>query len=112
MTRLFLLASAVVLLAGTTARAGSILVSSQHTDQIRRYDLATGQFEDVFASGGGLSQPIGLTYGPDGSLYVASYGTSEVLRYGGTTGRLPVRLRGAGRRRVEDAKRPGLRAGR
>jgi streptogramin lyase len=86
MTRLFLLASVVIFLFGTAARADYILVSSQHTDEIRRYDLATGNFVDVFASGGGLSQPIGLTWGPDGNLYVASFGTNAVLRYDGNSG--------------------------
>lgn len=46
----------------------------------------TGAFEGVFASGGTLSNPIGLTYGPDGNLYVASSGSNQILRYNGTTG--------------------------
>src|SRR5262249_49590763 len=40
----------------------------------------------LFARGGGLSSPTGLAFGPDGNLYVASTGTSEVLRYNGMTG--------------------------
>jgi len=35
---------------------------------------------------GGLSQPLGLVFRPDGNLYVASNITDEVLRYNGTTG--------------------------
>ncbi len=38
-----------------------------------------------FASGG-LDQPIGLVFGPDGNLYVTSAVTDNVLRYNGTTG--------------------------
>ena len=63
-----------------------ILVSSRFTDQVLRYDLASGAFLGVFASGGGLDNPVGLTFGPDGNLYVASGETDQVLRYDGTSG--------------------------
>ncbi len=48
----------------------------------------TGAFIDDFVSAGsgGLTTPEGLTFGPDGNLYVASDGTDQVLRYDGTTG--------------------------
>jgi len=56
-----------------------------------RYDGDTGNFIDVFASGGGLSLPGGLVFGPDGNLYVSSPGFTTtqpdmILRYNGTTG--------------------------
>jgi sugar lactone lactonase YvrE len=35
---------------------------------------------------GGLSNPQGLTFGRDGSLYVSSFNTNQVLRYDGSTG--------------------------
>ena len=35
---------------------------------------------------GGLDGPQGLTWGPDGHLYVSSYNTDEILRYDGGTG--------------------------
>src|SRR5262249_37645274 len=35
---------------------------------------------------GGLNQPIGEAFGPDGNFYVCSYGTNQILRYDGTTG--------------------------
>jgi hypothetical protein len=53
---------------------------------VQRYDGTTGAFIDIFGSGGGLDGPIGLTFGPDGNLYVSSAGTDQVLRYDGTTG--------------------------
>lgn len=63
-----------------------ILVTSRFTDQVLRYDLASGAFLGVFADGGGLDNPVGLTFGPDGDLFVASGETDQVLRYDGTSG--------------------------
>jgi hypothetical protein len=68
--------------------AADLLVSSQGTDQVLRYNAPTGAFIDAFVSAGsgGLVRPTGLTFGPDGNLYVGSDGTEQVLRYAGTTG--------------------------
>lgn len=65
---------------------GALLVTSRFTDEVLRYDAASGEFLGVFASGGGLDNPVGLTFGPDGNLYVGSGETDEVLRYDGATG--------------------------
>ncbi len=46
--------------------------------------LGTAQF--VTPGSGGLSNPHDLAYGPDGNLYVASFGSSAVIQYDGTTG--------------------------
>ena len=54
--------------------------------QVLRFDGTTGEFIDVFASGNGLNSPGVLTFGPDGNLYVNSFGSDEVLRFDGTTG--------------------------
>jgi len=55
------------------------------------YDGTTGAFIAVFvniASGdpGALSLPRDLAFGPDGNLYVASFGSGDVFRYNGSTG--------------------------
>ncbi len=67
---------------------GHMYVSSQETNEVKRFDAGTGAFVDNFipAGYGGLQSPNGLTFGPDGSLYVSSQGTNQVLRYDGTTG--------------------------
>lgn len=82
----------------------NLYVSSFLSDQILRYDGATGDFVDVFAardgSAAGLNGPNGLLFGPDDALYVTTQGSvavdgqpdfsfgfpSQVLRYDITTG--------------------------
>jgi streptogramin lyase len=44
-----------------------------------------GDFLDVFADFVG-DAPTGLTFGPDGNLYVSSSGSNQVLRFDGSTG--------------------------
>jgi hypothetical protein len=66
--------------------SADLLVSSYYTHSVLRYDETTGAFIGVFASGGGLSYPQGLAFGPDGNLYVSSGANAMVLRYNGTTG--------------------------
>jgi DNA-binding beta-propeller fold protein YncE len=66
-----------------------LLVSDRTNNNVERYDGTTGQLIDTFVTSGsgGLEEPRGLAYGPDGNLYV-SKGTDPggVLRYDGTTG--------------------------
>jgi hypothetical protein len=57
---------------------GCLYVSGVATGQVLRYDGVSGKFLDVVASG--LSNPLGLTLGSDGSLYIANQDTNEVLR--------------------------------
>ncbi len=69
---------------------GNLYVTSRVTDQVLRYDGATGAFLDVFvASGvGGLDSPWPIVFGPDGHLYVAGNTSHNVVRYHGATGEL------------------------
>jgi hypothetical protein len=55
---------------------------------VLRYNGVTGAFIDTFVSpfSGGLDDPEGMAFGPDGNLYVSSFNTDEILRYNGSTG--------------------------
>jgi len=66
---------------------GDLYVASHGTNQVFRYD-ATGTSLGVFASGGGLSGPTDLQFGPDGNLYVSSDNNNRVLRYDVNSGAL------------------------
>ena len=75
--------------------SGYLLVSSFDNNSVLRYDESTGAFVDAFVpkQSGGLREPMGVVYGPDHNLYVASglepdqgVGHKDVLRYNGTTG--------------------------
>jgi hypothetical protein len=53
---------------------------------VLEYSGTTGAFVKSFASGGGLSGPQGLVFGPNGDLFVSSFNSDAVLEYNGTTG--------------------------
>ncbi len=74
-----------LVVAAPTLRAQDLLVASRFTDEVLRFDAA-GNFTGVAATGGGLDNPVGITLGPDGMLYVASGETGQVLRYDPATG--------------------------
>jgi streptogramin lyase len=66
---------------GYNANSGAVL----------RFNGTTGAFIDDFVSGdttqnGGVSLPRPLLFGPDGNLYVGSFGSGDIMRYNGTTG--------------------------
>src|SRR6267142_318568 len=64
---------------------GNLLVSDGQTNQVKRYDSASGVFIDVFASTN-LSGPMGMTI-HDGALYVANSNPPQgVQRFNATTG--------------------------
>ena len=53
------------------------------TNEVLRYDGTTGKFVDSFVtdSGDGVDLPTGLTFSPDGDLYVVSSDSNEIFRY-------------------------------
>ena len=70
------------------AGAGDInsIFVKNHRIIIGKSDGSTGQFMGVFAQGDGLDGPIGLAFGSDGDLYVASALSDMVIQYNGSTG--------------------------
>ena len=80
--------AALAVLSKTPCATADLLVSSSATHEVLAYDEISGASQGVFVSAlsGGLTNPWGLTYGPDGNLYVGSRGNGAVLRYNGTTG--------------------------
>merc|ERR1712166_1650201 len=66
----------------------SILVSDLSSNAILTFRADVGTFIDTFVNpgSGGLNGPWGLAFGIDQNLYVASDGTSSVLRFDGSKG--------------------------
>src|SRR4029450_4209147 len=64
----------------------SLYVSSDDTHRVLAYNGKSAAFQRTFARGGGLIEPEGITFGPDGNLYVSSR-SNAVLRYDGKTGK-------------------------
>ncbi|MDH3779992.1 MAG: glycosyltransferase [Nitrosopumilus sp.] len=58
----------------------NLYVVSTMTDEILRFERMTGQLIDVFASGGGLANPIDISVNSE-FFYVSSRNTDEILRY-------------------------------
>jgi glucose/arabinose dehydrogenase len=66
-----------------------LFVAGNISGTIQRYDGVSGASEGAFVPGGQTYSPFqatGVTFGPDGNLYVVSTADGEVLRYNGTTG--------------------------
>ncbi len=68
-----------------------LYVASRATNQILRYDGATGAFIDVFAYGG-FVEPTGIAFGRDANsdtipeLFVSGFGSDNVAEIDGATG--------------------------
>ncbi len=80
-----------------------LYVASRATDQILRYDGASGDFIDVFAQSPIPWQPTGLAFGPDANgddtpeLYVSGFLWDNVLELNGATGGMLRQLVPSGR---------------
>jgi hypothetical protein len=83
-----------------------LYVNAADDNTVLRYDGTTGAFKGVFVPGGtgGLTFPLGLVFGPDGDLYVASsnigagspdFLPGSILRFEGPAGPNPGVLLGA-----------------
>jgi DNA-binding beta-propeller fold protein YncE len=71
---------------GQTGAFINVFATGGISHVVFRYNGSTGASLGVFTSGGGLNDPVGLSFGPDGNLYVASRVTDNVLRFNGQTG--------------------------
>ncbi|MGC8785490.1 MAG: PEP-CTERM sorting domain-containing protein, partial [Armatimonadota bacterium] len=73
-------------LASTTL--ADLLVCSINGDRILRFSETDGAYLGDFVpvGTGGLNEPQGMEYGPDGNLYVCSNDQHAVLRFDGQTG--------------------------
>jgi hypothetical protein len=76
-------------------RDGNLYVSTgccgeSGNNAVKRYNGQTGAYIDDFVPAGtnpgSLHYPEGLTFGPDGNLYVGDVGNDRVTRYDGKTG--------------------------
>lgn len=78
----------------SVSSASDLLVGSDGTNSVLRYDGTDGSFigEFVASGSGGLSGVDGFDFGPDGNFYVLDYDNARVLRYNGTGDFLDVFL--------------------
>jgi streptogramin lyase len=66
---------------------GALLAGSRDRHAIFAIDIATGEIAPLVAPGaGGLLAPAGMAFGLDGTLYVCSRETKQILRFDATTG--------------------------
>lgn len=74
---------------------GNLYVADAQADAVLRYDGASGAALPspgnagatfIPPGSGGLVQPLGIAFGPDGNLYVGDHAANVIRRYSGTTG--------------------------
>lgn len=69
-------------------REGMLYVSCESTHKVMRFDAQSGAYVDDFVAvgSGGLAEPTGIGFGPDGHFYVGSVRDNKVRRYDGASG--------------------------
>lgn len=69
-------------------RGDELLITSERSDSVRKYDAASGAYlGDLVAPGaGGLDSPAGMAFDEHGRLLVASVSNDNVLRFDGQSG--------------------------
>lgn len=65
---------------------GDLIIASAKNARVLRYDRNSGTPLGVFAQAPALDNPEGMTWGPDGRLYVISQGNDSILRFDGNNG--------------------------
>ena len=68
----------------TSSNLGS---GTNAVSNVMAWDPVRGGWLGLFASGSGLTLARGITFGPDGNLYVASQATGQILRFDGHSGK-------------------------
>jgi sugar lactone lactonase YvrE len=66
-----------------------MFVADRSADRIVRFDGVTGDFLGELAA---VDRPSSMRLGPDGALYVAAFGGSEILRFDARTGAAQARF--------------------
>ena len=59
---------------------GDLHVTAYHSSAVFKYNGSSGLLESTYAKGV-VRGPVGITCGPDGDMYVASYRDNQVLRF-------------------------------
>lgn len=73
-------AAALLLSLANPTQAQEILIAGFDSG-VHRYDFQSGDFLGVI---GNVNDPLGITTGPDGNIYIAEEATNKVLRFDGT----------------------------
>lgn len=60
--------------------AGDLHVTAYHSSAVFKYNGSSGALERIYAKGI-VRGPVGITCGPEGDMYVASYRDNQVLRF-------------------------------
>lgn len=63
------------------SQAGGMIVGDYLGNKVALIDDERGTYIRTLASGGPLDRPLGVAFGPNGYLYVASYRSNQILRY-------------------------------